>query len=78
MQGAAALPHILDGTLTQLVDAADFEADTLFCEWTYFVDWEAKTVRVCKNNEGKETTVGFEELNLVLTMGFDGSGEEGE
>ena len=78
MQGAVALPHILDGTLTHLVDGADFEEDTLFCEWTYFVDWEARTVRVCSNYDGngKVATVGFAELSVEWMMGFETNGEE--
>ena len=46
MQGAGALPRILDGTLNHLTDNSDFEEDTLFCEWVYWIDWEQKTFQV--------------------------------
>lgn len=62
VQGAAALPHILDGSLTHLVDGTEFEEDGLFCEWSYFVDWEAREVHV-KSGDGHQKRVGFAELS---------------
>jgi len=46
VQGADALPHILDGTLSHLTDNTSFEEDELFCEWAYFIDWEQKIFTV--------------------------------
>ena len=38
------------------IDSTDFEEDTLFCEWVYYVDWEKKTVTVkaCENEAEKD------------------------
>lgn len=69
VQGAAALPHILDGTLTHLVDSTDFEQDTLFCEWSYFIDWEAREVQIVGG--GREGTVGFAGLSPQWMNGFE-------
>jgi hypothetical protein len=46
VQGADALPYILDGTLSHLTDNTDFEEDELSCEWAYFIDWEQKILTV--------------------------------
>ena len=46
LQGAKALPRILDGTLGHLTDETDFEEDELFCEWAYWMDWEKRTLTV--------------------------------
>ena len=46
VQGADALPYILDGTLSHLTDNVDFEEDELFCEWAYFIDREQKVLTV--------------------------------
>lgn len=46
VQGAAALPYILDGTLAHMIDNTEFEEDRLFCEWVYYVDWEGRSVSV--------------------------------
>lgn len=63
MQGAACLPCILDGSPKHLIDSTDFENDTLFCEWTYFVDWEKKEVQVRANLREVEGICSFEELS---------------
>lgn len=64
VQGAASLPHILDGSLTHLVDSTSFENDAVLCEWTYFIDWEEKVVEVRSNTgAGKEAKVGFADVS---------------
>ena len=60
MQGAKALPHILDGTLVHLLDSTNFEESVIWCEWVYYVDWENKTVNV--QGDGQEATMEFAEL----------------
>jgi hypothetical protein len=60
MQGAGALPRILDGTLGHLTDNTDFEEDTLFCEWVYWINWEQQTIKVSGGCDPVETT--FAEL----------------
>lgn len=62
VQGVVALPHILDGTLTHLVDSTEFEEDDLSCEWSYFVDWEGRLVHV--KGGGREGSVGFKEVSV--------------
>ena len=70
VQGAAALPHILDGTLTHLVDYTEFEQDGLFCEWSYFVDWEERVVHI-KSGGGREGKVGFGEISEEWMTEFE-------
>ncbi|KAL9058332.1 MAG: hypothetical protein Q9162_001787 [Coniocarpon cinnabarinum] len=75
MQGAGALPRILDGSLGHLIDE-----DTLFCEWAYWVDWNKREFTV------NEHTCDFKEVSLKwMQKTFrrdeeeesDGGGEEG-
>ena len=61
VQGAAALPRILDGTLRLASDDTEFQDDRTFCEWTYFIDWEAKEIFV--RGSGDEVKVSFEEVS---------------
>ena len=76
VQGAAALPYVLDGTLGHLLDDTSFEDDTLFCEWFYYVDWEAKELTV-GGGERESVNVGFADLteewmlNLEKEDGYD-------
>lgn len=53
---------MLDGTLTLLLDQTDFENDTIFCEYSYWIDWEERTVTV-KRMRGSSNVVSFAELS---------------
>ena len=48
VQGAEALPAILDGTLDVWIDNTDFIKDSLFCEWAYFLDLESDILEIYK------------------------------
>jgi hypothetical protein len=74
LQGASALPRILDGTLSHLVDHTDFEEDELFCEWVYWIDWEQKTIKVSGGCDPAETT--FAELTEEWMLARQAEAEE--
>ena len=75
VQGAAALPHILDGTLSHQVDSTNFEQDGLFCEWTYYIDWEARELSVRWSGHEQQTT--FENLSEQWMLVLDAGQDEG-
>ncbi|WWC92128.1 uncharacterized protein L201_007082 [Kwoniella dendrophila CBS 6074] len=60
VQGANCLPHILDGSLKHLIDNTDFEQDGLFCEWSYWINFEEQYLLM---NGGKERKWDFNELD---------------
>src|ERR1700753_1596714 len=65
VQGAAALPRILDGSLKHLVDGTRFERDAVFCEWVYYIDWEKKEIQVISPiNGGQEAKTAFANLTV--------------
>lgn len=74
MQGVAALPHILDGTLTHVVDSTEFEKDRLFCEWSYFIDWEERMVHV-RGGESKGS-VAFGDVSVEWMEKFREEAQE--
>ncbi|KAE8453220.1 hypothetical protein EG329_011287 [Mollisiaceae sp. DMI_Dod_QoI] len=43
VQGAEALPEILNGNLKHMIQSVKFLEDRLFCEWAYFVNFEERT-----------------------------------
>ncbi|TVY56120.1 hypothetical protein LSUE1_G008810 [Lachnellula suecica] len=62
LQGAAALPAIKEGKVKHLAESIEFLEDGLFCEWTYFIDFEAQTLETWK--EAKRYDVrSFTELD---------------
>lgn len=44
-----------------LNDASDFANDTMFCEWAYTIDMDARELRVT-NGLGTDTTFSFDDL----------------
>ncbi|WWC92148.1 uncharacterized protein L201_007102 [Kwoniella dendrophila CBS 6074] len=60
IQGASCLPYILDGTLKHLIDGTDFEEDGLFCEWSYWINFEDEFFVM---NDGEERKWNFNELD---------------
>ncbi|KAI0140488.1 hypothetical protein GGR57DRAFT_425267 [Xylariaceae sp. FL1272] len=45
-EGARALPYILDGTLEHLIDDTNFDYNLPGFQWTYFIDFEKRELRV--------------------------------
>ena len=78
VQGAACLPRILDGSLKHLVDAADFESDALFCEWTYFIDWEKKGVKVHGGRGKGDRVCSFANLSKEWMESCEKSDSDGD
>ena len=77
MQGAAALPHILDGSLGHQVDRTEFENDTAFCEWAYFVDWEERELIVSHGGlEEVKDFAGLTEDWMLHIFQDEGDGDE--
>lgn len=70
------MPRILDGSLKHLIDSTDFENDTLFCEWTYFVDWEKQEVQVRGNLREVEGVCSFAELREDWMQELQNRGNE--
>ncbi|KAH7410807.1 hypothetical protein BKA64DRAFT_661851 [Cadophora sp. MPI-SDFR-AT-0126] len=65
VQGAAALPQILNGKLKHLEESVDFLQDGLFCEWAYFIDFENEKLEAWKGESRESKPIGevtFEEL----------------
>lgn len=62
--GAAALPHIFDGTLEHMIDNTDFEDDTLFCEWVYWLDFNNRTIAVSASGVLLEEGAHFDDISL--------------
>lgn len=75
-QGAAALPRILDGSLSHMIDSTRFEEDKLFCEWVYWIDWDCKTLTVSNGCEPAEKS--FAELTEDWMESLEYSSEESE
>ncbi len=42
------LDALLDGTINEMIDSADFLADSLFCEWAYIINLDENVFEVYK------------------------------
>jgi hypothetical protein len=51
MQDAKALPHILNDTLCHMSDDTAFSEDGLFCEWSYWINFENRTLETDRREE---------------------------
>ena len=76
LQGAEALPRILDGTLGHLSDDTAFERDTLFCEWVYWIDWEETTLTV--SGRCNPVSTSFSDLTEEWMLSCEGNQEPEE
>lgn len=71
MQGAAALPQVLNGKLKHLKEGIDFLEDGLFCEWAYFIDFEERKLETWKGESGDGS-------KMIGEVTFDGLKSEGK
>lgn len=79
LQGAKALPPILDGSLKHLSDDTKFAADTLFCEWAYYIDFADRTLEIIQGGRmGVHEKAKFEELGEEYAEQLQRSGYEEE
>ena len=60
MQGAACLPHILDGSLQHLSDDTKYADEGFDYEWVYWIDFEKRTLTTV--GKGMEDMAPFEKL----------------
>ena len=76
VQGAAALPHILKGTLSHPTDDTAFESNALFCEWVYYVDWNERKM-VVSGMDVEKREKAFADLSEEWMLALEDKEPEG-